>query len=253
MLIDQSNEELVMRKEVIITDWDGILQEIEFRWVSAFRDLYDSVYSDFFSYEHLEDLTVKSVFERPEYFLTKWLGKPERLPLNETEYALFEYPYTEDTFFYHKCPMLIMFDALVKMAQEDFCESITILTQTQFEGGDPRKEFIFNNFIKPLSDKFRLIQIPLEKPKWEYIKENDMYFTVFIDDRGDIIRDVAEKVSMRNKQFIMPNVGYNYFLRSDYDFIAKLQMHNSNLTVYDQKILPFTPEMSFKADMDDIE
>lgn len=248
MLVNKSNEEFVMRKEVVITDWDGVLQEIEYQWMRPFRDLYDQIYSEFFSDEHLKEITHEDIFSRPEYYLEKWLAKPG-VTLTPDQKTLFEYVYMTDTYFYHRCHMLGMFDALVKMAKENFCTEIIILTQTQFGWeGDPRKTHIFEEVIKPLSNKFRLVQIPTDKPKWEYIKENDINFTIFIDDRGDIIRDVAEKVSMKNKVFMMPKMGYNYDLRTDSEFIARLSMFNSSLNVYDQQVLPFTPDTRDRDD-----
>ena len=244
MIFNKSNEEYVMRDEVIITDWDGVLQYIDLEWCTPFKELYDEVYHEFFDYTHLEKMNIEYLNSRDEYFFSKWLAKPDHYPLSEEEYELFEYPYIHDPLFYCKCPMLNMFDALCMLSKQKFCSKIIILTQTQFGyEGDPRKQMIFDTFIKPISEKFELIQIPLDKPKWEYIKENDIYFTIFIDDRGDIIKDVAEKVSMRHKQFMLPKLGYNYKTRTDMNFIAKLEMHGSELIEYDQMLTPFIPDI----------
>ena len=55
--------------------------------------------------------------------------------------------------------------------------------------------------------------------------------------------DVAEKVSMRHKQFMLPKLGYNYKTRTDMNFIAKLEMHGSELIEYDQMLTPFIPDI----------
>ena len=244
MLFNESNEEYVMRKETIITDRDCIIQYIDYEWCRAFKELYDEVYYKFFDYKHLENLSVESLNQRDEYYFSKWLLKEDKENLTPEEYALFEMPYTDDTFFYNRCPMLKMYNVLINLSKQNFVSKIIILTQTQFGyEGDPRKEFIFDNFIKPYSDKFELIQIPLDKPKWEYIKENNLFFTLFIDDRSDIIKDVAEKCDMHRKQFMIPKLGYNYDLRSDTDFLTILEMHGSQLLQYDQQIIPFVPNM----------
>lgn len=239
MEINKSNVDEVMKSEIIISDWDGVLQFIEWQWMIPIKANYDEIFYKFLDKDKLFNTTINGFINRTDYYLDNYL-KHNGLELTYEQKELFMMAYTEDPFFYHKCPMLGMFDALSKLSQEGFCSKIIILTQTPFPEGDPRKEYIFENVIKKISTKFELVQIPNDKPKWEYISENDLDFTVFIDDRADIIKDVAINCGCKNRQFWMPRCGYNEHLFSDKGFLSTLEFMNAKLCQYDQRIIPPT-------------
>lgn len=239
MQITESLEELVMRKETIITDWDGVLQFIELDWLLPLKEAVSKMpeLEQYFNKEILETFTLESLLKRDKYFLEKYLSmSDEELP--EEIFDIFEYCYIGNAELYYNAPMLVMFEMIRLLIEKDYISSITILTQTQFGyEGDPRKQAVFEQLYSKMSNKFKIIQIPNEVPKWQYIKEHKLPYTIFIDDRDDIIRDVAENCGMRNKQFWMPSLGYNQGITKDKDFLAKLEMHGSQLYVYDQKFL----------------
>ena len=248
MQVTDSLHDLVMRKETIITDWDAILQMIELDWLFPLKKLVEEFpeYGQYFNKDILDTFTIESLMKRDKYWLEKYLAMSEE-ELPEPIFSLFEYCYTGNANLYYNAPLLVMFETLRLLIEKDFVSSITILTQTQFGyDGDPRKKAVFEDLFLNISDKFKLIQIPNDVPKWQYIKENKLPFTVFIDDRDDIIRDVAENCGMRNKQFWMPSLGYNQAITRDSDFLSKLQMHGSQFFVYDQKLLGTNPDEMIK-------
>lgn len=244
MHITESLEETVMRKETIITDWDAILQMIELDWILPLKDLVEQmpIYEQYFNKEILDTFTLETLLKRKQYYLEDFLAMSDE-PLPKEIFDVFEYCYTGNVDLYYNAPLLGMFEVLRILVEQDYVNSITILTHTQFGyEGDPRKKAVFEELFLRVSNKFRLIQIPSDVPKWKYIKEHNLPFTIFIDDRDDIIRGVAENCGMRNKQFWMPSLGYNQEITKDKDFLSKLEMHGSQLYTYDQKFLGTNPE-----------
>ena len=245
-----SNENMTMRKEIIIVDWDGCLQMIDKAWCYLVKTQEDKL-SPWLDYSKLENYGTADflvdLFNREEYYLDKWLLKDGIEKLPEGAYQFFMGLYSHCDFFYDGCDFLLMMDAMAGMAQQNYVSEIIILTHVPFTNGrDLRKEKIFEEKIKPISGKFKLVQLHTTQSKGEWIRDNKPDFTVFVDDNPNVIRDVVEKNSLFEKFIYMPIYGYNSHLLKDVDFITDLIARNCEMAVYQNQIIPGLDKLEYK-------
>ena len=244
---EKGNTDMVMRKEIIITDWDGVLQQIDKAWCYALllarKDL-----EPYFDYSKLENYGYKDfildLFNRKEYYLNKWLLRPEYNELPGELYRYFMGLYANNDHFYEGCDFLSMMDGIAGMSKQNFVKEIIILTQVPYSNGrDLRKEKIFEEKIKPIApDKFKLVQLKNNESKADWIKENKPDFTVFIDDRAEIIMEVVQKCEIFEKIFYMPMYGYNEFLIENEEFIKAVDRRGAQFSVFPVQIITTSPE-----------
>ena len=245
--VNKSNEDMVMRREIIVTDWDGVLQMIDKAWCYMIKTQREKLepwldFSKLESYDTNPKQFLVDLFNRDEYYLNKWLRKEElkdkELPRGVFEFIMGLYSYHDG--FYEGCDWLSMMDAIAGMAQQSFVQEIIILTHVPYSNGrDLRKEKLFEEKIKPIApNKFKLVQLHTSESKAEWIKNNCPDFTVFIDDRADIIQEVVKLNSVYEKIFIMPIYGYNTYLIEDEEFIQELDKRGGTLNVYPCQVIP---------------
>ncbi len=238
----------VMRSEVIIMGWEGVLQLIEEEMTQTYLELYE----DYYSFLDHKKLTEESDFlhltARTTYSLESWFKRSD-IELDEKMRAISGRPYTHLLNLFQNSKFLTMFDTLIALTKNDNCSKIMIMTNTPFPGGDPRKTFIFENLIKPLSDKIELIQIPQEVSKADYINEHQIYFTVVVEDEETVLREIIEKCPSSNKEFWVPIMGYNRDFRNDRDLLFKLYIKNSTVSQYQQQQLDYGPEDLFEDEL----
>ena len=196
-----------------------------------------------FDYEKLESYGTKKflvdLFNRDKYYLNDWLLKDEVRELPEEVFKFYMGLYVECDFFYKGCDWLSMMEAMFGMARQNCVKEIIILTHVPYSNArDYRKEKIFNEYISPVSNKFKLVQLHTSKSKADWIKENRPDFTIFIEDRADIIREVTTKNSVFEKMIYMPIYGYNEYLLNDEKYVQELSKRNCTLYGYHVQIVP---------------
>lgn len=243
----KNNDDIIMRKEVVVCDWDGVLQFIERNWCLAIRELFP-FFKEYFDEEKLKTLGkpefIHQMLNREEYYLNDYLLKDKNNPLPVELFDLFMQAYTKPIRFYEGCNFTDFYSSLLSMANQNTFKEIIILTHVPFENGiDVRKESIFNRYFKSVSGKFKLVQIHNSYPKWKYLVDNNISYTIFVDDRADIIKDVAMNTNCDEKQFWMPQYAYNKYLTQDQEFLDYLEIHNAELYTFPVKLLqPFSEE-----------
>lgn len=242
MFRTKSNEEIVMRKELIITDWDGVLQMIDKAWCYLIKTQKD-ILEPWLNYELLESYGTKKfitdLFSRDKYYLNDWLLKDNVKELPKDVFRFFMGLYTECDFFYDGCDWLAMMEVLVGMSRQNCVSEIIILTHVPYKNKrDYRKEKIFKELIEPISNKFKLVQLHTSESKADWIKNNKPDFTIFIDDRADIIKEVTSKNNVTDKMIYMPIYGYNSYLLEDEKYIDELTRRNCILYGYAVQVIP---------------
>ena len=250
MFKTSSNSDIVMRKEVIITDWDGVLQMIDKAWCYLIKTQKE-ILEPWFNYELLESYGTKdfitSLFNRKEYYLNDWLLRDDVEDIPREVFRFFMGLYTECDFFYDGCDWLAMMEVLSGMSRQNCVSEIIILTHVPYKNKrDYRKEKLFRELIQPVSSKFKLVQLHTSESKADWIKNNKPNFTIFIDDRADIIKEVTNKNKIKDKMIYMPIYGYNKHLLDDEDYIVELTRRGCILYGYAVQVIPGKDEKDNK-------
>lgn len=238
----KGNEELIMRKEILVCDWDGVIQFIDRNWCMGIKEFFE-YFKEYFDEEKLEKLGtaefINEIINREDYYLNEYLLKNKNNPLPDHLFDLFMQLYTKPVNFYKGCNFTEFYYNLLNLVQQNTVKEIIFLTHVPFQNGiDIRKEEMFNNCFKPFSDKFKLIQIHNSYPKWKYLVDNDIQYTIFVDDRADIIKDVAMNTDCTEKQYWMPQFGYNKYLIEDQEFLSYLELNNAELYTIPLRLVP---------------
>jgi hypothetical protein len=223
--------ELIDRPEVIICDWDGVIQNIDVVWMylveknkEHFEDYFDMEKS---YHEETNKPHVFNITKRSEYYLNRWLKK-EGIDVNQDLDNLFMRLYLECEDFYELCDFTPLSDGLALLLNQNFCKKVIFLShvpENLYEGQDPRKRKAFEKYLAKYeltNEKAELVMIPSHLKKHDWIKENCPDYTCFIDDRYDIIKGVIENTDCKYKNFLMPVFGYNTKqVQDDKDYIIK--------------------------------
>lgn len=239
MIVNESLDAIMKRGEIIVCDWDNVIQFIDKAWlVGVYQQ--KEVFEKYFDISKIENhgtsSFITSVLGRKEYYLDKWLQREEvTVPKEITDEFL--KIYLEDPLFYEKCNYLIMAESLLNLSTQKFCEKIIFLSHSITDDGtDWRKERKFNEVFK--DKKFQLNIIPHDMPKHEWIKEYCPFYTTFIDDRFDIIKDVVLHTESDKKTYIVPYLGYNEdYINNDTEFLMMCEDKGIVLSCYKQQFL----------------
>lgn len=231
----------VMRDEIIVCDWDGVIQDIDFYWMKKLtqeREKYEP-YFDFSKLMNEEgQYDFATAWDREIYYMNKWLQKSDvkKVPKEITDD--FVKMYIDDMSFYMYCPFLVMADSLLNISDQKFIKHIYFLSSAPSGYDvDPRKMIMMNKFFGKNNSKVSLVIINGNTPKSEYINKHLSNYTVFIDDRSDVIRDVIANTDSNNKQFIMPLTGYNKELIADQEYIKECDTKNILISSYLNQVL----------------
>lgn len=217
ILSTQETREMQTRKEVVICDWDNVIQNIDIPWLVGVYQKRD-LFKDYFDEEKM-DITQKNylfkVLGRKDYYLDQWLLKDKEKPLPPHLKEEFMNIYLKDEDFYNKCKFTEFSNTLAIMLEQDFCSEIIFLSHAPaaMNGVDKRKEAIFEEYkkINHLEDnsKVRLVIIDENTKKHDWVKENCPNFTCAVDDRIDIIKGYIAETNIDKGIFILPRLGYN--------------------------------------------
>ena len=228
------------RNEFIICDWDSVIQDIDLKWTAKIIDN-EEIFAPYFDYSRLKnekgewDLALS--WKRPTYYFNDWLKRDDIDELPKDILKKFISLYIDDPLYYLDCEFLIMAETLRKLSYEKFVDKIVFLSSAPKDyETDPRKLIMMERFFKDNLGKFSLNVIHGNIPKSKFINENYPNYTVFIDDRSDIIRDVINNTDSANKQFIFPCCGYNMELGKDQKYIEECYNKGMIISTYKQEI-----------------
>lgn len=224
---------LVERPEIIVSDWDGVVQNIDTVWAllvnknrELFKDYFDA--SKFYNKCNKESY-VEMLVNRDTYYINRWMMKDGVEPNKELD-NLFMRLYTESEDFYEHCPFTPLAEGLAMLCNQNFCQKIIFLSHVPKDlnnGHDERKVKAFNSFIERFNisnDKVELVMIPSDMKKSTWIAENVPNYTCFIDDRHDIIEDVIDNTDSKFITVFMPAFGYSmYPLVGNTEFMDKVR------------------------------
>lgn len=239
MIVNKSLNELMNKKEIIVCDYDGVIQSLEARWMeNLLEPEIKALFNDYFDFKKLgstvEDM-IHNLFKRETYYIDVWLTK-EGLVLPQELKRKFSDIYMHDMMFYKKSPFLTMYEGLQSILDLNFVEKIIFLSSTPDERTtDIRKYNMVKN--KFHSNKVDLVIIPGYLKKHEWIIENCPNYTTFIDDRADIVKGVIENTNIQGKTFILPEYGYNRCIKEDKELLLKVEQAESVISMYVNKIL----------------
>jgi len=231
----------IIRDEIIISDWDGVIQDIDIKWMTKLIDN-QTKFNKYLDYNKLKGEDGKwdliKVWSRNTYYYTNWLKKDNVKKIPEEIEKEVTSLYIDDIGYYFDIPFLIMADTLKKLSYEKFVKKIIFLSSAPKDvETDPRKLIMMNRFFKDNIGKFSIEVIHGNTPKSQYINEHYPDYTVFIDDRSDVVRDVIENTDSKNKQFILPIYGYNLDLGNDEEFITKCSAKGTIISTYKNEVL----------------
>ena len=218
--------------EIIIMDWDEVIQCITPKWVRLVRESNDEEFKNACIPERL-NASAEEVLMRDTYYLDQWLlGKHDVEPHLRNRHMKY---YNDNPSFYLDLPLTDMFEDISKMSKMDFVKEVIILSHTtNSEAEDYRKEHIFDTVIRPLGEKFKLVLLSPSQKKYEWILQNKPNYTCFIDDRIDIVKSVIMNTRSLGKTFLVPEYGYNSF-ENDEDLITFCYVSSINLSSYKPK------------------
>jgi hypothetical protein len=197
------------KDEIIICDWDGVLQNTEFIWAKNMLERKE-IFEDVFNFSLFSENLFKAVEERNEYYLDKWLAEGRSIPTYI--YERFLNCYLEDEMMYEKCPLTNMAQQLYLLSKQKFCKKIIILSHCITNQPDLRKVYKMKDIFPDNNPKINLVCISSGVKKEEWIKENCPDFTCFIDDRLDIACNLIDIYEGNNEPTILiPKYGFNQY------------------------------------------
>lgn len=211
------SREMIKRNEVVICDWDNVIQNIDIPWLVNVY-LHKDLFKDYFDEDklniHQEDYLLK-VLGRQEYYLDKWLLKDgiEELPKDLKD--KFMSLYIDDEEFYNKCRFTSFAETLALLVEQKFCKELIFLSHVPngMNGYDKRKQLAFEKYKQLFNlennKKISLVMLDGSESKSEWVQKNKPYYTTAVDDRFDIINDYVKNRKTSKGVFILPRLGYN--------------------------------------------
>lgn len=178
-------------KKIVVSDMDEVIVNITPKWASMIVDhmTHSKVSTD-----------EQSVLNREKYYLTDWLG------FADNDFALKLMCEQGDTF-YDDLELTPMGRGLAQSLEQGILDELVILSHSPAEMNNTSKiRFVQKHFP---ADKTRLLLVDLNSSKADAINEHGIAYTTFIDDRLDIVQDVVANTDSNNKEFMMPELGYN--------------------------------------------
>jgi hypothetical protein len=188
-----------LNKSIIATDMDEVLVNICPVW---HRKLVER--ANFFGpWLDVDPKTIEEIMGRGEYYLDKWLTRPNVGGLPRDVHSEFMSLYIEDDF-YADCDITEMGKAIWLASKSSGVDQIYVVSHT-IPGTEQSKLDWLRRHMP--SDKIELIAVPPGVPKSEFLKTVD--YTMYIDDRIDILLEVMRNSDSIGKQFLYPILGYN--------------------------------------------
>lgn len=246
ILDDNISKMLNDQPEYIISDYDNVLQTIDLSWLLFITTMGDQDYfSNFFDKRKFILDTEKSsgeeifnflnaIFTRNEYYLDKWMLLPNVKYTDEAKKKWMDL-YMNNPIFYTTMSMNPIAYALRDTLSQKFCQELTILSHTPNGLPDQRKITKLKLFFGP--ELYKKIKVKFLRPsssKAKWINKYRPNWTLFIDDRFDIIKEVALECNCENKTLLMPKLGYNRDYIKDELFNALLIKKNILFSDYDK-------------------
>jgi len=213
-----SFEKLSNREEVIVVDWDEIIQSLSIQWIINLLVNYKH-FSNYIDIKQLRKLfpDIENIaafaFNRKYYNVESNLGLYSKFGTDQEALKKFKDKfmkiYLDDEYFYEKAPFLATARYLFNAVKGGRIKEIHFLTHNIKEN-DTRKEQIFDKYFKQ-NHKFKFNALHITIPKSKFINENIPNWTTFIDDSIENLKDVFYNTENNiQKAFIKPLYGYNY-------------------------------------------
>ena len=226
------------RKEIIVSDWDGVIQDIDFYWMTKLIREYDK-YAPYFDFTKIQKDGVwatEKVWDRDTYYMNTWLAK-EGVEIPTEIVEDFVKMYIDDDSFYFHCPFMIMAETIRNIVAEPFIEHVYFLSSAPKNYAiDPRKSIMLEKFFGK-SKKISLEILHGNTPKSTWINEHVPEYTLFIDDRSDIVRDVIDHTNSDNKQYILPCYRHNTELGNDLAYIKACSDRGIVISTYKSELI----------------
>jgi len=227
----------LFQKEIVICDYDGVIQGIDILWTRKILEKKE-LFGKYFDFSKISDkdgnIKLNKILDRTDYYIDKYLLKEGKI-LPEKIHKKFIDLYMSDKDFYRKCPFLTMARALKILSYQDTISEIHFLSS--YPAGyepDSRKSDIINELYDTEKIHVHLIDSSIKKS--DYINKNIPDYTCFIDDRPDIIKDVIENTKSTNKSFIMPYYKYNEDFIKDKEYLTEKYEQKVNVSFYSNDI-----------------
>lgn len=213
----------------LIIDCDEILVNISPKWT---KRLYDNkeVFKDYLDFSILDkcienqELFLKVVFSRPEFYLTKWLAK-EDTEIPPTILKKFMELYdTED--FYYDLPLTRMAIGLSKLSYHPSVKKVYVVTRCSSEKNYEGKLRLIQSLFP--SKKLEIIKVDAAHKKSDYIKNIDIENGFIFDDELNNVRDYLN-AGVSKCNIYIPMMGYN---KPDELLIGKAQSNEVCICYY---------------------
>ena len=247
------NKELFNKKNQIICDWDGVIQNIEFKWSSNFlRSARDAFINDeeFMKYFNVEEFYNKPMnkplffnflIERKEYYLDKLFFKKELV--NSTRMfnyflKLYKSTYVDDKEFYSDIPLNMTMGLMINFAIKDddvvFCTKIADANKKKEkeETFEIIREKYAGDFLSTKNFVFDYVHDNYEKA--DHINEKYPNYDFIIDDDPIMLIKLMETKKLEKRVgFVIPVYGYNRYILENKEMIKKFEDKNIELMYLD--------------------
>jgi hypothetical protein len=188
--------------QVLVLDCDEVLVNISPKWCKLIAENWEKKFSRFL--HNPVGLPDSSIFARNIYYLNEWLQYENRIPSQEMMSDFLDLYRSSD--FYDDLSITNFGKAVKFLLPTNFIQKVYIITHTIPETYESKRKFLVSNFN---SNKVECLFINHNKPKHEVIIEEKIKFNLIADDRIDILFNILKYTKCKNKQFMIPKMGYN--------------------------------------------
>ena len=238
MILGNQYTKNVLRDEIVLCDWDSVIQEVDFYWMEkVLSENYIHTFKNYLDFDKLidketGDVDISLIKKRNTYYLTEYMRKEGVDPNPELE-QLFISLYIDDKDFYNYCPFLTMADSLKVLLANNIVKEVHFVSSAPLNyDTDDRKVIQMNKMFPKMNVDMNII--PGNMKKSEYINTYFPNYTVFIDDREDVMLDVMFNTNNNNKSYIFPLYEYNKNLL-DEKVLNKIALVDSKLSMYESE------------------
>lgn len=218
------------KRQTMVCDLDEVLVETVAAWFIKVLVKYDLVNTVLEKHldmnlpiSELELAIVDLVGKRKNYMIVDFMQKELGCKLSREE---IENVYLDHEDFYNDLHPTSSFAKAISSicSNKDLNIQVVILSHYPNESDPTTIISSKAKFVKRFFPYAELHHLEWTIPKSEFISEHYPNYSTFCDDRLDIIEDVMFNTYSRNKEFMMPNLGYNEPTKKTYDLITERKL-----------------------------